>query len=184
MHHAVGALLVIAGAVTLPLGLFHQFLEGRDIAFAKEIAGTLPAEDVARRVAPRRALVGLIAGKEVEKQRGLIERPSLAAAAAFENLAEELLRARPVEEVLLIGGALVGIARRDRDALDAHFLHLIEEVGDLVRLGAVEERAVDVGAEAALLRDLESHARRDRRRPSDRPTCRASPRRHRDGSTS
>src|SRR5437764_178293 len=67
VHHALGAFLVIAGAVGIPVRLFHQLLEALRIALTEEVAGTLPAEIVARRVAPRRAVIGLIAGQEIEK---------------------------------------------------------------------------------------------------------------------
>ena len=73
MHHAVGALFVVAGAVGIPIGLIHQFVEGLRVAFAEQIAGLLPAEDGARRITPRRAVVGLVAGEEIEEQAGLAE---------------------------------------------------------------------------------------------------------------
>src|SRR6266404_4085833 len=57
VHHAVGALLVIPGAVGVPIGIFHKLLEGLRIALSEKIAGPLPAEIVPRRVAPRRAAV-------------------------------------------------------------------------------------------------------------------------------
>src|SRR3546814_7706442 len=83
VDHAVGALLVVAGAVALPLGLRHQRLEARCIALVQQVAGPLPAEHVARGVAPRRALVGLVAGEEVEEQARPRDTPfpDLAAAA-------------------------------------------------------------------------------------------------------
>jgi hypothetical protein len=43
MHHALGAFLVIAGAVGVPAGLRHQRLEALGIAFAAQIGGALPA---------------------------------------------------------------------------------------------------------------------------------------------
>src|SRR6185312_16210701 len=86
MHHAVGALLVIAGAVAVPIGLLHQLAEALGIAFAEQVAGALPAEHVARRVAPGRAAIGLVAGEEVEEERRLGEAPLLALA-ALEDLA-------------------------------------------------------------------------------------------------
>ena len=52
MDHAVGALLVVADAVLVPLGVFHQLLEGLGIAFAQQVAGLLPAEHGARRDCP------------------------------------------------------------------------------------------------------------------------------------
>ena len=79
MHHAIGALLVIAGAVLVPLRVLHQLLEGLGVAFAEQIAGPLPAEHGAGWVPPRRAVIGLIAGEEIEEQRGLEERPCAAA---------------------------------------------------------------------------------------------------------
>src|SRR5947208_6439834 len=57
VHHAVGALLVIARAVGVPVGIFHKLLEGLRIALAKQIAGSLPAEIIPCRVAPGRAAV-------------------------------------------------------------------------------------------------------------------------------
>src|SRR6185312_11699953 len=154
MHHAVGAFLVVAGAVSVPIGLFHQLLEALGIAFAQEIAGTLPAEIVARRIAPRRAVIVLVAGEEIEKERRLAERPFMATAAA-EDVAEELLGLAPVEEMRLIGGALIGIARRHGNAVDAARHHIVEEGGDSLGLGTVEKRAVDVDAEAARLRQAD-----------------------------
>ena len=69
MGHAVGAFFVAAGAVGVPVGVFHQFVEGLGVAFAEQIARLLPAEDVARRHAPRRAVEFLVAGEEVEEHR-------------------------------------------------------------------------------------------------------------------
>src|SRR5262245_14936005 len=62
VDHAVGTLLVIAGSVPVPVGALHELLEGFGVAFTEKIAGPLPTEYGARRVAPRRAPVGLIAG--------------------------------------------------------------------------------------------------------------------------
>ena len=72
-------------------------------------------------------------------------RPS---ATAAEDVAEQLLGVAPVQKMLGVGGALVGVAGRDGDALDAHRLHLVEEVGDPLGVGAVEQRAVDVDAKS------------------------------------
>ena len=87
MRHAVGALLVAAGAVRIPVGRVHQFLERARIALAQQVARLLPAEDVARRHAPRRAVIGLVAGEEIEEEAGVHELPALAAAVG-EDLAE------------------------------------------------------------------------------------------------
>src|SRR5580700_6555916 len=102
MRHAVRAFLVAAGPVGIPVRRLDQLLERLCVAFAEQIAGLLPAEDIARRHAPRRAVVGLVARKEVEEQAGVHEVPALAFTQR-ENLAEELLGLATVEEVLLIG---------------------------------------------------------------------------------
>ena len=153
MDHAVGALLVVAGAVGIPVGLLHQLLEGRRVAFAEQVAGLLPTEHGAGRVAPWRAMVGLVAGQEVEEQARLLEGPLLAALLLTvpEHAAEQVLGRLAVQEVLLVGGTLVGVARGDGDAVDAHPGDAVEEVGDLLGAGIVEEGAVDRDAEAHLL---------------------------------
>ena len=51
--------------------------------------------------------------------------------------------------MLLVGRALVGIAGRYRDAVDAHLLDAVEKVRDLLGIGVVEQRAIDAEAEAA-----------------------------------
>ena len=53
---------------------------------------------------------------------------------------------RAIEEVLLIGRPLVGVAGRDRDA-DAELFGVIEECRDVLGGMAVEDRAVDVDRE-------------------------------------
>ena len=98
VHHAVGALFVIAGAVRVPVGFFHQLAKRSRVAFAEQIAGTLPAEHGARRIAPRRAAVFLVAGQEIEEQARLAERPRRAAAAATEDVAKELLGRRAMRK--------------------------------------------------------------------------------------
>src|SRR4029077_12189607 len=109
--HAVGAFLVIAGAVAVPLGLFHQFFEGLGVAFAEQITRPLPAEHGACRSATRRAVIGLIAGEEIEEEARLEDRPFAVALRQFEHIAEQLLGSRAVQEMLLVGRALVSIAR-------------------------------------------------------------------------
>ena len=82
MDHAVGALLVVADAILVPLGVVHQLAEGLGVALAQQVAGLLPAEHGARRVAPRRAVIGLVAGQEVQEHARLGERPFPSAIAA------------------------------------------------------------------------------------------------------
>src|SRR5438552_13482314 len=111
MHHAVGALLVIADAVGIPVGFLHQFLERLRVTFAEQIARPLPSKDVARRISPGRTVIGLISGKEIEEKGGLIERPGLGTAAAGEDTAEQFPCSLAAQEMLLVGCAFVGISR-------------------------------------------------------------------------
>src|SRR5712691_5868406 len=81
MRHAVRAFLVLAGAVGIPVRGLHQLAERLGVALAQEVARLLPAENVARRHAPGRAVIGLVAGKEIQEQAGMNEGPALALAA-------------------------------------------------------------------------------------------------------
>src|SRR5262249_8442536 len=125
---------------------------GLGVAFTQQIAGPLPPEDRARRVAPRRALVGLVAGQKIEEQLRLKQRPCAASWRTAEDLPKQLLRPRPIEKMLLVRGTLVGIPGRDRDTVHAQRLHVVEEPGNALRFGVGEERAVDIDAEALCLR--------------------------------
>src|SRR6516165_12204623 len=127
MRHAVRAFFIATGAVSVPVGRLHQLLEGLGVAFAEQVAGLLPAENVARRHAPRRAVEFLITGEKVEEHAGMSEIPLLALAEC-EDRAEQLLGLAPRQEVLLIGRAFVGVTRRDRYA-DAEFGGQVEEFG-------------------------------------------------------
>src|SRR5262249_24997004 len=112
MDHAIGAFFVISGAIGVPIGLLHQRLKTGGIPFAEQIAGPLPAKDCARRVAPRRAGIGSIAGKKVKEKSRLEERPGLGPAAARKNLPEQCLGFCAIQEMLLVGGAFIGISWR------------------------------------------------------------------------
>ncbi len=85
------------------------------------------------------------------------EIPALALAEG-EHVAEQPLGLVAVEEVLLIRRALIGIARRHRDA-DAEFGREIEEFRDLFSRMAVEDGCVDVDREAARLGGLDGRNR-------------------------
>src|SRR5258706_4664364 len=110
MDHAVGALLIFADAVLVPFRVFHQLLESRHIAFAKQVAGLLPTEHRPRRHAPRRAFISLIAGKKIQEQFGLRECPFLAAITARKHVAEKLLGALSIAKMLLVCTALAVVA--------------------------------------------------------------------------
>src|SRR3546814_3087236 len=58
--------------------------------------------------------------------------------------------------MLLIGCALIGVARRYGDAFDIQLgRHIVEKAGDGRRLGTAEQGAVDVDAEALFARSLD-----------------------------
>ena len=78
----------------------------------------------------------------------------LLALAEREHVAEQLLGLGAVEEVRLVRGALIGVARRHRDA-DTEFGSEVEEFCDLFRRMAVEDGRVDVDGEAARFRSLD-----------------------------
>src|SRR5262245_35088247 len=110
MDHAVAALLVPAlPPVVLPLGGVHQLPEGRGIALLEEIARPLPAKEVERGISPGRALVVVLAHEEAEEERRLIELPVLLR--LRQHVGEELMGAGAPQEVLLVGGLGVAVAR-------------------------------------------------------------------------
>src|SRR5207248_9912126 len=88
-----------------------------------------------------------------EEQAGMHEIPLLALAEC-EHVAEQPLGLGAVEEVLLVRRALIGVARRHRDA-DAELGGEVEELCDVFRGMAVEDRGVDVDGEAALFCSLD-----------------------------
>src|SRR6185437_1322883 len=139
-------LLVAAGAVGVAVSGVHQLLEGFGVAFAEQVAGFLPTENVARRHAPRRAVEFLIAGEEIEEHAGMRQIPALALAER-KDLAEQLLGLAAVEEVRLVRRPLIGIARRYRDA-DAQVLRQVEEGRYILGRVAVIDRAIDVDGKA------------------------------------
>src|SRR5271169_1283877 len=100
VDHAIGTFFIIAGAVSVPVSLLHQLFEGLGVAFAEQIARALPAKEIACRIAPGGAAVGLVAGEKIEEQARLVERP--ATAAAREDAAEQFLGASPIQKMLLI----------------------------------------------------------------------------------
>ena len=70
--------------------------------------------------------------------------------AVREDRAEHAAGAGAAEEMLLVGGLVVGVAGREHHALDAQVHHFVEEGADGFRVGAVEQRGVGGDAEAAV----------------------------------
>ena len=71
-----------------------------------------------------------------------------------EDIAEEVFRFLARQEMILVFGALISVARRDRD-VDAKIGREVEIVGDLLRGHVVEDRRVDIDLEAFFLRRLD-----------------------------
>src|SRR5271169_753045 len=57
--------------------------------------------------------------------------------------------------MILIGSALIGIARRNGDAVDADFAYVVEETGYPLGLGCVEQGSIDVDTKTARFRPLD-----------------------------
>src|SRR2546430_17197360 len=89
-----------------------------------------------------------------------IEGPAAgAAAAAFEDLAEQPLARAAAQEHILPRSMLIAVAGRDRDSLDAERHRRIEELRHFVRVGAAEERAVDGHAKTPAAREADCRDR-------------------------
>src|SRR6516225_948226 len=159
MHHTVGAFLIVANAISVPVCRLHELLEGLRVPLAEQVTRSLPSKYRSCRVTPRGAGVGLVACQKIEEQARLEERPGLAAPTEAEDAPKQLLGRASIEEVLLVRRALVGVARRHGDAVGAKRLHVIEEARGPFRLGVAEERAIDVDAEVARFRQLEGSHR-------------------------
>ena len=93
----------------------------------------------------------------------------LLAFAQREDPTEQFLGLAAIEEMLLVGRPLIGVAGRNRDA-DFQFFRQIEEGRDIFRRMAVEDRRVDIDGESLGLglldrrdSDVENAAERHRR---------------------
>ena len=84
-------------------------------------------------------MIGLIAGEEIEVEARLEDRPFAAILGFGEDIAEQLLGPRAVQEMLLVRRALVSIAGRDGDAVGAKLGDGVEEIGDAIGLGIAEQ---------------------------------------------
>src|ERR1700691_6168714 len=67
-----------------------------------------------------------------------------------QNCAEKPAGASAAQKMLLVRRLVVGVARRDDDALDAQRHHLVKESAHAVRIGAIEERGIRRNSKAAL----------------------------------
>src|ERR1700730_9888013 len=164
VSHAVVAGGVAAHAVLVPLGVFHERLERRRIAFVgQQITRPLPTEQVVGRRAPWRALVVLVAGQEVQEQGRVVERPAGARSAlrgacgpaALEDLAEQPLARAAAEEHILTRRMVVAVTRRNHDSFDAERHRFIEEGGYVIGILTAEQRAVDRYAKALAARQTD-----------------------------
>ena len=139
--HAVITLWVPSDSIAIPLGILEKSLERGGIPLPhQEVTGSLPTENIVGRVAPRGALVGLVACQKVQKQAGLVENP---AAFTFppqpKNFAKELLALLTRHEDFLVGRPLITIARGNRDAFHPKLHRTIEEICDFLRTLTLEQ---------------------------------------------
>ena len=68
MEHAIGTLGVATVAIVTPIRLLHKGPETWGMTLLRQqVARSLPAKDIPRRVTPRGALVSLIARQKVEE---------------------------------------------------------------------------------------------------------------------
>src|SRR5207237_9325478 len=86
-------------------------------------------------------------------------RAASSCAASPEGLAEQPLASATPEEHVLAGRMGVAVAGGNRDALDPEPHRRIEELSHLVRVSAVEQRAVDGDAKAPGARELDGRDR-------------------------
>ena len=148
VHHAVIALGVSAAAVVFPSGVLHQLAEAARVALVhQKIAGPLPTEHVAGRIAPRRAFVALIAGQEIQKQARLVKAPAPVTAQG-EDVPEQLLAGLALEKDFLAGRVLIAVAGGYRHAFHPELHAEIHELGDFLGRLVLEQGAVDGDAEA------------------------------------
>src|ERR1700728_2175185 len=139
MCHAVVAARIAAHAVHVPRCIFHQRAKARRIALiGKQIARPLPAKYVVGRIAPGRALIGLVSREEIQEQRRMIELPRarFMRTALFEDIAEQLFAGTAAEEYALIRRVLIAESRRNSNAFDTERHRLVEELGDFLRVFA------------------------------------------------
>ena len=133
--------------VVIPRGVLEELGERPGVALPEEVAGALPAEDPVRGVAPGSALQVAMAEEVLQVERGLVEAP--VARGVREEGAEEGPGTGPRQEVLLVGGRGVGVARRQGHALDPELHHPVEEGAHPGDVRPLEEGRVRRDPEAA-----------------------------------
>ena len=113
----------------------------------------MPAENVAGRIAPRGAVVFLVAGQVIEVKGRLVEDPVFALLLLDpEDIAEQVLGALAAQKMFGIRGPLIGIARRYGNPLDPESHREIEKLGGFFRGRVVKQGGIDGHPEAALYR--------------------------------
>ena len=128
MCHAIGAFGVVARAVTIPIGFFDQSFERRRVTLAhKQIAGPLPTEHIACRVAPGCTTVAFITGEKIEKQAGVVK-PPLAPPTKPKNIPKELFARIALHENVLARSMLIAESRGNSHPLHSESRGIIEKV--------------------------------------------------------
>src|SRR5262245_54594336 len=133
MCHAVGTFWVVARPVTIPVCFFNESFERRCVAFVyQQIAGPLPTENVACRVTPGCATVGLVAGEKIQKQARVIE-PPLPLFTKAENISEELFARFALHKNVLARSMLIAKPRRNSHSFDTKNHDVIKKLCNFFR---------------------------------------------------
>src|SRR5687767_8136956 len=138
VHEAVLAARVFALLPVVPVDVVPELFPRGVVLVADQVAGALPAERRARDVAPRRARVVALAGRELEKQRRVVHRVDLR---ELEHALELLVDLLPEEEVIP-PELLVVITGGYEHALHAEVREELHHVLDLLDRGFLEDRRV------------------------------------------
>src|SRR5262249_9951191 len=111
-----------------PVRFFNESFERRRIAFVNEqIAGPLPTEDIACRITPGCATIGLIASEKIQKQARMIK-PPLTLLAKSENISEKLFARLALHENVLTWSSLTATPRGNSHPLDSKSRDIIKKL--------------------------------------------------------
>src|SRR5690242_17657005 len=148
MRHAIRAAWVFAPPILLPFGCLDQLLVGTGISIRHQVTGSLPAQHRIAGNAPGRAAKIDLTLQEVQEEWGVVQTPLLTPAIG-ERLAKDFPCPLDAKKMLLVGGFLIGVARRDLHDIDLHLVvQEVEYVANAARIVLCEECRVGGNAES------------------------------------
>lgn len=116
--HTVCTARIPIYAIFGPLGGLHELpIRGR-IIIIYQVAGSLPAQNVAGRIAPGRTFVMLAARQKVQIQTAVVESPVFVLS-DFEKAPKQRVGAIASQKMFLVRSRLIVEARRDGHPFDA-----------------------------------------------------------------